>query len=60
LQDGNSIFQAFAALHGWRKSLMRFGEKAAPCATCRYDENDIAESNAPELERMYQLAVGVK
>lgn len=57
LQDGHSIFQAFAALHGWRTSLMRFGEKSGPCATCRYDEDAVPESVAGELERVYQLAV---
>lgn len=59
LQDGHSIFEAFAALHGWRKSLMRSGEKQAPCSTCRYDEDQVPESQAGELERIYQLAVGV-
>jgi hypothetical protein len=56
LQDGTSIFQAFAALHGWRKSLLRFSEKGGPCATCRYDEGEVAESAAPELQRIYELA----
>lgn len=58
LQDGNSIFEAFAALHGWRTSLLRFGEKSAPCATCRYDEDAVSPESAEGLERVYQLAVG--
>jgi hypothetical protein len=53
LQDGNSIFAAFAALHGWRKSLMRFGPKAAPCSNCRYDEDSVGAESAPDLERIY-------
>lgn len=56
LQDGHSIFDAFVALHGWRKGLMRFGEKSGPCATCRYDEDAVGPENAAELERIYQLA----
>ncbi len=56
LQDGHSISDAFVALHGWRKSLMRFGPKSGPCATCRYDETDVDPSQAGELERLYQLA----
>ncbi len=59
LQDGHSIFEAFAALHGWRKSLMRFGEKAAPCSTCRYDEDSVSESQAGELERIHGRLLGV-
>lgn len=57
LQDGHSIFQAFAALHGWRKGLMRPGEKTGPCATCRYDETEVPESQWPELERIYQRVI---
>lgn len=38
LGNGTSIFDAFAALWGWRRSLLTFGEKEAPCDTCRYDE----------------------
>jgi MoaA/NifB/PqqE/SkfB family radical SAM enzyme len=57
LQDGASIFDAYAALHGWRLSLLRFGEKSGPCTTCRYDEDAVPESAAPELERIYQLAI---
>lgn len=56
LGDGTSIFEAFVALHGWRKSLMRFGPKAAPCTTCRYDEHSVPESEAEGMERLYQLA----
>lgn len=57
LQDGHSIFDAFAALHGWRLSLLRFGEKSGPCATCRYDEDAVPKSQAGELERIYAAAV---
>jgi MoaA/NifB/PqqE/SkfB family radical SAM enzyme len=56
LQDGFSIFDAFVALHSWRKSLMRFGPKAAPCATCRYDEDAVPATAAGELERIYSAA----
>lgn len=56
LQDGSSVFDAYAALHGWRLSLMRFGEKQAPCSTCRYDEDQVGVEAAGELERIYELA----
>jgi hypothetical protein len=32
-----SIFQAYANLSGWRRSLLTFGPKKAPCDTCAYD-----------------------
>jgi MoaA/NifB/PqqE/SkfB family radical SAM enzyme len=55
LQDGHSIFDAFTALHGWRKNLMRFGPKTAPCATCRMDEDLVPTAQAGELARLYDL-----
>jgi radical SAM protein with 4Fe4S-binding SPASM domain len=38
LSDGATIFEAFAnsALADWRRSLLRYGKKKAPCATCSY------------------------
>lgn len=57
LSQGHSIFDAYVALHNWRLSLMRFGEKSGPCATCRYDEDQVGEESREELERVYQLAV---
>lgn len=57
LQDGLSIFDAYAALYGWRLGLMRFGEKSGPCATCRYGETDVGPEAADGLERIYQLAL---
>jgi MoaA/NifB/PqqE/SkfB family radical SAM enzyme len=59
LQDGHSIFDAFAALHSWRKGLMRFGPKSGPCATCRYDEDAVSEGQAENLERIYGRLMGV-
>lgn len=38
LSGSVSIFDAFASLSEWRRSLLTFGKKAAPCDTCRYDE----------------------
>jgi hypothetical protein len=59
LQDGHSIFAAFMALHAWRKSLMRFGPKGGPCATCRYDENIVPEESAGELSTIYDAILAV-
>jgi MoaA/NifB/PqqE/SkfB family radical SAM enzyme len=56
IQDGSSIFDAFAALHGWRLGLMRFGEKSGPCATCRYGEADVGAESAEGLERIWSMA----
>ena len=36
--DGRlSIFEAYARLAGWRRSLLTFGPKKAPCDTCAYE-----------------------
>ena len=36
LSGGQTIFQAYVALFGWRKALAGWGEKANPCSTCSY------------------------
>lgn len=53
LQAGASIFEAYAALHAWRRSLMRFGPKASPCNTCRYEEASVPPASAERLEQIF-------
>jgi hypothetical protein len=54
LQDGTSLFDAYVALWGWRKELMRFGAKRAPCDTCDHEIGAIPPANAPRLDEIYQ------
>lgn len=55
LADGASLFDAYVALHGWRKALLRFGPKGSPCDTCRHEAQAIPDNrdNRAELERIY-------
>jgi hypothetical protein len=57
LQEGTSIFDAYVALHGWRKSLMRFGPKNSPCDTCNYEVAAVAPDAAPQLDGLYRQLV---
>src|ERR1700722_1844820 len=54
LKDGTSIFDAYVALYGWRKHLLRFGPKDAPCDTCNYEADLVPADQAPQLEAVYQ------
>ena len=57
LQDGFSIFDAYAALHAWRRELLRFGPKKAPCDTCNYEVGSVSPEAAGQLEGVYERFV---
>lgn len=59
LADGTSLFEAYAALWSWRKSLFRWGPKAGACATCNYEAECVPPETATDLERAYTQLVGV-
>jgi hypothetical protein len=53
---GTSIFDVYAGrLSGWRRSMVTFGPKEAPCTTCRHrdipsaSENTLASALASRL-----------
>lgn len=49
--DGRlSIYEAYARLAGWRRSLLTFGPKKAPCDTCAYEEIPYDAGLAGRLE----------
>jgi hypothetical protein len=48
LVGGRSIFQAWANLADWRRELLTFGPKKAPCDTCAYEM--LADSPVMEKE----------
>lgn len=59
LGDFPTLFAAYATLEmaGWRRSLLTYGEKAAPCDTCRELEIPGSEAQVAERERLYAALV---
>jgi hypothetical protein len=54
LQEGASLFDAYVALYGWRRDLLRFGPKKTPCDTCNYEVHVLGPESADQVENVYQ------
>lgn len=60
LQEGAGVFDAYVALYAWRKGLLRFGPKAAPCNTCNHETKSVPPEAAGWLDALYQQLVSAE